>query len=372
MSFRRSGPGLLIWVTILTTLALTGVAVLLTLGLHEKSNEGDFELIQKVFETRRQALEDEAVEAAEIVISIPTLRKAFLDHDRPKLLAECSRMFAVQKDKYGLDRAEFHEASGVTFLRLHQPDKFGEDDMQHRPMLVEAHRNKAIRLGIEIGAYGPSVSAIVPILDDGGNFAGSFEMALDFEPVLDELKHAFEFEGAVFLDERLLREVATALTGDDLSTRKRVGPYIRLHSTHEDLMEQLVTAKEVDVSEPRSYEHVADGTEWGVQLIPLYDHAHKRIGAVALAHDFGDDEAAARRAFVWQGLAALFGCVIMAGAILVVIRGKLLAPLAALNGRISALVRGQEALPADPIDSYCDELKELAKNYEALRARREL
>jgi methyl-accepting chemotaxis protein len=371
MSFRRSGPSLLIWVTTLTTLVLTGVAVLLTLELHEKANEGDFELIQKVFDTRRAALEDEAVEAAELVVSIPTIRRAFLEHDRPKLLEECRHMFAVQKDKYGLDRAEFHEASGVTFLRLHQPDKFGDDDMQHRPMLVEAHRNKAIRLGIEIGTFGPSVSAIVPILDDAGNFAGSFEIALDFEPVLDELKKSFEFEGAVFLDEQLLHEVATALTGDAVSTRKRVGPYIRLHTTHEDLMEELVTAREVDAAEPRNYEREADGTEWGVQLMPLYDHAHKRIGAVAMAHDFGDDEAEARRAFVWQSLAALFGCVMMAGAILVVVRGKLLAPLAALNGRMAALVNGEEAQPADPIDSYCDELRALARNYETLRNRRD-
>lgn len=372
MRFRRSGPSLLIWVTTLTTIALTGVAVLLTLSLHEKANEGDFELIQKVFETRRAALEDEAVEAAELVISIPTVRKAFLERDRPKLLAECSHMFAVQKERYGLDRAEFHEASGVTFLRLHQPDKFGDDDMQHRPMLVEAHRNKAIRLGIEIGTYGPAVSAIVPVLDDNGNFAGSFEIALDFEPLLDELKSTFKFEGAVFLDEQLLREVATALTGDALSTRKRVGPYIRLHATHEDLMEGLVTDKEVDAPEPRNYEREADGTEWGVELLPLYDHAHKRIGAVALAHDFGDDEAEARRSFVWLGLAALFGCVVMAGAILIVLRGKLLAPLAALNAHLSAMARGEEAPPADPMETYCDELKELAKSYEALRSRRDV
>jgi methyl-accepting chemotaxis protein len=371
MRFRRSGPSLLIWVTTLTTLVLTAVAALIILELHEKANEGDFELIQKVFETRRAALEDEAVEAAELVASIPTIRKAFLDRDRPKLLEECRRMFAVQSEKYGLERAAFHDASGVTFLRLHQPDKFGDNDLKNRPMLVEAHRNKAIRLGIEIGTYGPSVSAIVPILDDSGNFAGSFEMALHFEPVLDEIKSSFHLEGALFLDEQMLREISTALTGDVVSVRKRVGPYIRLHTTHEDLMEELVTAKEVDSHEPLSFERHADGGEWGVRLIPLFDHAHKRIGSVALAHDFGDDESAARRAFIWQCLAALFGCVFMAGAILVVIRGKLLAPLAELNGRFAALARGEEAPPADPIDSYCEELKALAENYEALRSRRD-
>ena len=102
----------------------------------------------------------------------------------------------------------------------------------------------------------------------------------------------------------------------------------------------------------------------------VYTLAHKRIGVVSLVHNFGDDEAAARRAFVWQGLAALFAIVILAGAILVVIRGRILAPLAALNERMSTLVEGSETLPAEPLDSYCEELQTLAKNYEELRSRR--
>jgi methyl-accepting chemotaxis protein len=372
MRFRSSGPRSLIVVTTLTALALMGVAMLLTSHLLARSNEGDYELIQRVFATKMESLKDEAVETAEIVITTPAVRKAFLDRDRPKLLSECQPMFNVQKEKYGLDRSEFHEASGVNFLRLHQPDKFGDNEMDRRPMLAETHRNKAIRQGIEVGTLGPSVSAIVPIVDDAGKFSGSFEMALDFEPVLDELKTSFKFEGAVFIDEQLLRQVATGLPGEALSSRNRVGPYIRLHTTHDDLLESLVSAKEVDTPEPRSYERSEDGTTWGVQLIPLFDHAHKRIGTVALAHDFGDDVTAARRAMVWQALAALFGIVIMAGAVVIVIRGRLLAPLAALNEGISALVKGTEAPEADPIDTYCDELQTLANNYEELRSRRGL
>jgi len=371
MRFRRSAPRSLIAVITLVTLALTGVAMLLTTRLLERSHEGDYELMRHIFDAKLKSLQDEAVETAEIVVNMPSVRQAFLARDRQKLIAECRQMYLVQKEKYGLDRSEFHEASGVNFLRLHQPDKFGDDDTNNRPMLVEAHRNKSIRLGIEVGAFGPSVSAIVPMLDDAGKFSGSFEMALDFEPVLDELKTAFEFDGAVFIDERLLREVATSLPGDAMSSRNRVGPYIRLHTSHEDLLAALVSDRDVDVAEPRNYERVAAGTQWGVQLIPLYDHAHKRIGVVSLVHNFGDDESTANRTFIWQALAALFAIVAMAGAILIVIRGWLVAPLAALNERMSALVQGTETLPADPVDSYCDELQPLAKNYEELRTRRE-
>ena len=61
----------------------------------------------------------------------------------------------------------------------------------------------------------------------------------------------------------------------------------------------------------------------------------------------------------------------MAGAIQIVIRGRLLGPLAALNERMSALVAGTDAAPADAIETYCYELKTLAKNYEELRRRSE-
>ena len=369
MLFRRSGPRVLTVITTFSALALMGVALLLTSHLLERSHDGDFELIRKVFDAKLASLQDEAVESAELVITMPSVRKAFLDRDRQKLLTEIQPAFTVQKEKYGLDRSEFHEASGVNFLRLHQPDKFGDNEMDHRPMLVEAHRNVAIRQGIEVGTYGPSVAAIVPVLDDAGKFSGSFEMALDFEPILDDLKTAFKFEGAIFITEPLLREVATNLPGEVISAKNRLGSFIRLHTTHEDLLQGLVTDRDINVTEPKSYARSFEGTTWGVQLIPLYDHAHKLIGVVSLAHDFGDDDAAARRAFVWQALATLFGIVVMAGAVQIVIRGRVLAPLAALNERMAALAEGKEAPAADPPDTYCDELKSLAKNYEALRNR---
>ncbi|HEY5961669.1 MAG TPA: hypothetical protein VIV60_34150, partial [Polyangiaceae bacterium] len=79
MLFRRSGPRLLTVITTLSALALMGIALLLTSRLLERSHEGDFELIQEVFAAKLAALQDEAVEAAELVITTPSVRKAFLE-----------------------------------------------------------------------------------------------------------------------------------------------------------------------------------------------------------------------------------------------------------------------------------------------------
>ena len=38
-------------------------------------------------------------------------------------------------------------------------------------------------------------------MDEKGQFAGSFEMGLEFGPVLDDLKTAYGVEGAVFFED---------------------------------------------------------------------------------------------------------------------------------------------------------------------------
>jgi hypothetical protein len=371
MRYRRLGPALLITAAALAICGVTAVAMFFTDRLLTTSYDGDYELMRDIFHAELDAFQDEALHEAEIVVAIPAVRKAFLDRDRPRLLAETRPMFAVQAEKYGVDRAEFHEPPGISFLRLHRPEKFGDDQTSYRPVLAEAHRQKAIRQGVEITRSGPGVSAIVPILDDAGKLSGTFEMALDFAPLFDELKTTYEFESALFLEERLLREVATELPEDVTSVRNRVGPYIRFHTTHDELLKSLVSDHDVDVTEPRSYERTVSGITWGVQLIPLYNHAHQQIGVVSLANNFGKDRAAARRAFVWQGLAALFAVVLLAGAVLVVIRGWLLAPLAALNERFAALAKGEEAIPARDMEDQCEEIRKLAESYEELRRGRE-
>ncbi|AKU98682.1 Methyl-accepting chemotaxis protein [Labilithrix luteola] len=350
---------------------ITLVAQLLTSRLLESAHDGDYQLMRQVLADLLHDTEDKALSRAEIVAAMPSVRTAFINRDRAKLLAECQKMFELQGQKYGLDQAQFHVPPGVSFLRLDRPEKFGEDETGFRPILAEVHQTKVVRKGTGITRVGPAVFGIVPIQDDAGKLVGSFEMGLELAPELDTIKESFGLEATVFFEERLLREIATDVSPEVLTPKNRVGKYTRFHSTHPELAAALVTDKDVDVNEPRTYERTVAGTSWGVQLVPLYSEGNKQIGVVALSSNFGEDTSLAHRALVWQLLAALFGIVMMVGAILVVVRGVLLAPLAALNERMSALASGDASKEADPADSYCAELRELAANYEKLRSEKQ-
>jgi len=370
VKFRYGAPTLVITAAAIVVVAITGIAQLLTSRLVHTAHEGDYDLMRRAFASTLKSMEDEATSDAEIVASIPAVRSAFIRRDRPALLGETLGMFKTIEPKYAIDQAQFHLPPGVSFLRLHEPAKFGDDQTSYRPMLAEVHQEKAVRKGTSITKNGPAILGIVPIIENG-ELVGSFEMGLEFGPVLDDIKTAYGVEGAVFFEEKQLRDIATDIEPDVITPKNRVGKYIRYHATHPELMGALVSDRDVEITTPKRLERFVAGVPWGVQVIPLYNYANHQIGVVALGTSFAEDKTLARRATVWQVLAGVFGLVILAGVVIIVIRGKLLTPLAALNERMVALAGGDVTKPADPLDDYCEELRSTATAYEALRMRRD-
>lgn len=367
-SFRRSGPGCLIAAATLVVAAVTAVALLLTARLLRTAHDGDYVLMQQVLHEFLESMEETAAMRAELVSDMPDVHAALGARDRPKLLAVCKQMYEAQEKKYDVDQAQFHVPPGVSFLRLHNPDKFGDDQTSYRPMLVNVHQTKTLRRGLAITKSGPVVSAIVPVTDGQGNFLGSFEVGVDLAPEFDEIKEHYGLEAAVFFDEKVLRELAPDIDPELMSSNNRVGKFMRIHATHPELSAALVTDRDLEITEPKNYQRDVAGTAWGVQLVPLYNYAKKQVGVAALAANFGEDETLAGRARIWQLLAAFVAIIASVGAILVVIRGTLLRPLAALNDRLAALAGGDDSQPAPPMDHHCQELRDLADSYERLRS----
>jgi methyl-accepting chemotaxis protein len=371
VKFRHSAPTVIIGTAIIIIVAITGVAQLLTARLVSAAHEGDYDLMRRAFTSTLKAMEDEAASDAEIVANIPAVRTAFARRDRAALQAETVSMFKTIEAKYAIDQAQFHTPPGVSFLRLHAPEKFGDDQTSYRPMLAEVHHEKSVRKGTAITRGGPAIFGIVPILDDKGELIGSFEMGLEFGPVLDDLKKAYGLEGAAFFREEVLREIATDIEPDVITPKNRVGKYIRYHATHPEVMSFIVSEKDIEITQPKRFERTVTGVAWGVQLMPLYNYANEQIGVVALAMSFQEDKTLARRAVIWQTLAAVFGVVLIAGVVLVTIRGLLLGPLAGISERMAALAAGDASRPAEPLDDYCDELRMLANSYEQLRRQKQ-
>lgn len=366
MSFRSRAPALIIGSLVLVISLVILISNLLTARLLEASKEANYRMMRDVLASILKSTEDRALSRAEIVEAIPSVHNAFVAKDREKLLSETLAMYKEQDEKYGVQDAQFHLAPGISFLQLPKPEQFGDDQTPYHGMLVDVNTNHVVRKGIAITRSGPSVYGIVPVTDNGKHF-GSFALGLELEASLNKIKEAYNIEATMFIEEKLLLEVATDLKGDIMSAKNRVGRYIRYHATHPELAANLVTDRDVDVREPKHFERTVAGTLWGVQLVPMYNYSGKQIGVFALATNLADERADANRVNVWMALSGLFAIVLLAGLVLIVVRGLLLRPVAQLGEGMRALADGDAGKPLDPPDTYVEEMRPLVEAYEKLR-----
>ena len=333
---RPNVPALLIGAVILVVAANAFLSNRLFGGLTDAVEENQFQSVEAILVASLRGAEDRALARAQMIADLPSTRAIFAGRDdaaRDRLLAEYRQMFEVQRDKGGVDQMQFHVPPATSFLRLHAPSLYGDDLSEFRPLVVVVNRDQIARKAAAIARTGPAMFGVVPVYDDRQQHIGTFEVGIDFGPVLDGLKAEHGLELALLIEEDPLRRFgAPEVTAPLLNEHNRVGRYVKTHSTHWELLRKLVSPGDVAALDgTERYAASANGTPYGVVLLPIRNLAGDPMGLVVVAKDFSASRAAAGRSAVLQTLLALFAIVALSGVILVVVRGMLLEPLAELQ-----------------------------------------
>jgi len=372
MKFRRSAPLILISSIALVIVAASIISSLLFTRMISSVEEKQFSLMHSIVSFTLKGAEDRAQARASMIADLPRTRELFAAKDRAGLLAEYSKMFADQKDKYGVDQAQFHSLPATSFLRLNAPESFGDDLSKIRPSVVTVNRDQIPYKGFAIAYSGPAIVGLVPMFDPQAKHIGSFEFGIAFDDLLDDLKNAYNLETAIFIDEPSLHELAKGVDRSIFTDQNRVGKFIRFHSTSTAVFQSLVSDKDLNITENTQYTREAHGVTYGIVLVPLRNGAGEVFGVVVATGDFSASRSSRGRAFVWQAMIGVFSIVLLAGVVIVVIRGTLLRPLEFITSRFATLSSGDTTAEIPERDKLCDELKRLAQQYDELRnAKRE-
>lgn len=367
MRFRKSAPRVLIIVAALVIAALTFAANRLFSGMTTAVERSQIELMRSIIAFNLEGAANNALARAEMTASDPMVRELLARRDRAGLLAHTEAMFAEQRDKYGIDQVQFHLAPATSFLRLQNPALFGDDLSRFRPIVVAVNRERVAHKGVAIARTGPGIFGVAPIRDPAGNHIGSVEFGMDFGALLDRLKAAYGLELTLFIDEAPLRAYATGIAPGTISEHNRLGTTMRIHSTNWTLMRDLVDADDLRVhDETRDWVREAGGVSYGMVMQPLRSGSGEVIGAVVIARSFAPTRGAAGRTTVLQWLFALLGFLVVAGAVLIVIRGWLVRPLAAISARFATVGSSARPQPDDDDRFLSDEMKKLAAEHERI------
>lgn len=257
------------------------------------------------------------------VAAMPAVVDAFEKGDRAKLLAEVEGAFAALKDE-GIVQFQFHVAPATSFLRVHQPAKFGDDLSGFRHTVVEANKKGQVVEGLETGKFGNAIRVVAPVRK-GDKLLGTVEFGISF--------------GDEFAQRNTIRTGArTAMFLDGAADGKPVASTFSPDFAVEAPAFAAAHKAPITVASIQ-----VDGSPVALRLSPLADFSGKVVGVTAIGIDRSDLDAERNKTL------ALFGGI--SGAFLVF--GFLLAwrldvkiahPLAALTEGMKILVSGRTDL----------------------------
>ena len=129
---------------------------------------------------------------AATVANNPGIQSLFAAGDREGLLAQTAPIFETAKGGFDMRQFQFHLPPATSFLRVHKPEKFGDDLSAFRQTVVAANTSQSPIMGVEKGVAGFGIRGVVPVFHEGRHI-GSVEFGASLgQPFVDEFKDTHE------------------------------------------------------------------------------------------------------------------------------------------------------------------------------------
>ncbi|ABE40026.1 conserved hypothetical protein [Rhodopseudomonas palustris BisB5] len=265
-----------------------------------------------------------ALTQAETTARQAAVARALAAGDRAALSELAGGTYAYLKTQ-GVPVFGFHAADMTYLLRLHLPDKFGDDLTKIRPMVLAANKTGRSQVGLEIGIAGTFVRGIA-VVRDGDRFVGTVETGLNLEPILEQVKALTNADIAVVLSQSLADLPPRGASQNGAG--ETFGDLMALASTDTQLFNGLLRDGAIRLTRTRDVSaHQLQGGSAAVLVQPLIDFSGRMIGNIAAVKTFPAHGAALQRTRTELIAAA------MIGAILAFVAFSVLARMIAMRGQ---------------------------------------
>ncbi|MGD9861190.1 MAG: methyl-accepting chemotaxis protein [Marinobacterium sp.] len=176
----------------------------------ERELKVQFDKVLERIESERRL----ATAMATLVANQPSVQAALSDGARDRLLVELEGAFARLQSDFGLRQLQFHIPPAVSWLRVHRPEKYGDDLSGFRQTVVETNQKREAVSGVEQGVAGLGIRGMVP-LEVAGHHWGSVEFGFSLgQSFFDQIKQETGLDVALILNNAGQQTLFASTWGD--------------------------------------------------------------------------------------------------------------------------------------------------------------
>ena len=140
---------------------------------------------------------EQALSMATVIAENPMIKKLLEERNQKKLLNYAQPLFEDLKNDFGISQLHFHVLPGKSYLRVHQPDQWGEM-IAYRTSIMDALKSGKGVKGLEWGMTGLGIRGVIPV-SRNNKLVGSLEIGYPFgRSFLKNLKEHWGPDFAVY------------------------------------------------------------------------------------------------------------------------------------------------------------------------------
>lgn len=224
-----------------------------------------------------------------LIASMALVKEKFAAGDRKALADQFVPAFKQLSQEYGIEQFQFHRPPATSFLRVHKPEKFGDDLSEMRQTVVMTNKTSKPTRGLEYGVAGLGVRGMVPV-SHAGRYIGVIEFGMSFgQPFFDTFKAQNGVDAGMHLfDGKEFKTLGSTLGKEPLLP--------------------VALLQKVMNGAPQLEHRAMKGIPYAIYASAVKDYSGKPIGVVEIAMDSSSYRAslnAARRNGLLLGLLAL-------------------------------------------------------------------
>lgn len=248
--------------------------------------------------------------------------KLFASQNRDSLKEYQLPLYNKLKDDFGIDQYQFHTVDNLSFLRLHQVGKYGDDLSKFRKTVVLANRDKKEVLGIEVGKFGLGLRNVIPLFYQG-NHIGSVEFSGDLNSTIDFVGSSMNMEYSIGIFPKVFETSGRSAEPTDIVVNDLVY-YANSEHAPTSVLQDYTPLSEVTTLDN-------DEGTWGVFAFPVNDFSGEHIGYITVYANLSESYSALyTQLLINIAIAIVIGFIISLFAVKR-LRHELVKPILAIN-----------------------------------------
>lgn len=311
---------------------------------------------QTMFLDQIAVKENDVKMSLDVLLNNTNVKKLFAEKNREKLKSELLPLYNLYlKKKHSVKQFQFHNVNSTSFLRLHKPEKYGDDLSSFRATVVEANKTESVISGLEVGRGGPGLRVVYPI-NYNGEHVGTVELGLSINNILEGIKSALNVDYALGINKEVFKKAHRFNSANDDIINGETVFYKYSNNSLVDVIKTIKLINQIEQIE------IGDSI-YSSKNIPLLDYAKNSVGSIIIFDNITKEIISARNTLMINILSTLFISLMVAMVIMYFMKIKIFKPLEQVTTSAQKCLVDRSHTIVD-IDSN-DEIGVIAGNYKA-------